>query len=74
MVLNGVLTFNATVRWDPIAKTITITFGNLTGGSATRLSGVTPKTAKYGPPAGLTDIAGNALPTATFTSPTASSF
>jgi hypothetical protein len=62
------VTFAGTVSWNPVTNTVRITVGGLTSGALSVQTGVPPKVAKYGPPANLTDVAGNGLPTSTFTS------
>lgn len=75
VVTNVVATFNGTVTWNPTARTLTVVFGTLRTGGASLQSGISAnKLAKWGPPAGLTDVAGNTLATSVFTSPTASGF
>jgi hypothetical protein len=75
MVTNVPVTFNGTVTWNPTTRKITITVGTLRAGGSALLSGISAnKTAKFGPPAGLTDVAGNSLPTSSFTTPTLSGF
>ncbi|MCA1683911.1 MAG: hypothetical protein LC708_02110 [Actinobacteria bacterium] len=62
------VTFAGTVSWNPVTNTVRITVAGLTSGALSVQTGVPPKVAKYGPPANLTDVAGNGLPTSTFTS------
>ncbi|MGR0162268.1 Ig-like domain-containing protein [Paenarthrobacter nitroguajacolicus] len=75
---SGSMTFsgsgsNASVlQWNPVAKTLVLTLGTMTG---TGNSTAQPlAAAKFSPASGLTDIAGNPLATTQFTSPTPSRF
>ncbi len=61
------------LEWNPAAKTVTITLGALVSGSPIGAS-QSADNAAFTPTSGLTDIAGNALSTSKFTSPTASRF
>lgn len=66
--------FTGTITWNPGANTVTITFGTVTSGAGSLKTGVTSNQAKYGPPAGLTDVAGNPLPVSNTTGQANSSF
>jgi hypothetical protein len=63
---------NSTITWDPTAKTLTITLGTFSTG--TLKTGVATAKQKYTPASGITDLAGNALSTTTFTDGTATGF
>ena len=66
--------YAGTLTWNPTSDTVTITVGAITSGGSALQIGVAAKQAKYGPPAGLTDVAGNGLSTATFTAGATSGF
>jgi hypothetical protein len=61
----------STLAWNPTAKTLTITLGTPSGSVSTNVS---PGKPSYTPDAALTDLAGNAISTATFTSGSNSNF
>lgn len=63
----------STVVWNPTTKTMAITLGELDSGTPNSTA-QSAAAAKFTPSSSLSDIAGNALPTTQFTSPTASSF
>ncbi len=56
---------NSTITWTPATNTLTITLG--APASGTLRTGVATKAQVYTPASGITDLAGNALSTATFT-------
>lgn len=75
VITSGNAIFGGTVNWNPSGNTFTITFGTLTSGARSLQTDVGTKTPRYGPPAGLTDVAGNSLPfSPAFTAPAASGF
>ncbi|MGJ3192901.1 hypothetical protein [Paenarthrobacter sp. FR1] len=75
---SGSMTFsgsgsNASVlQWNPVARTLTLTLGTMSGSGNTVAQN--PAAAKFTPASGLTDIAGNPIAPAQFTSPTTSRF
>jgi hypothetical protein len=64
---------SSTVRWDPTARTLTITLGSTTATTTLRTN-VNPVAPRYTPVATLTDLAGNAMAATQFTDSTASGF
>ncbi|SDX58316.1 hypothetical protein SAMN04487912_1195 [Arthrobacter sp. cf158] len=73
LTYRGTSTNASVLEWNPTAKTITITLGALVSGNPIS-SMQSADNAAFTPASGLTDIAGNALSTAKFTSAATSRF
>ena len=70
----GPATFvNSTVSWNPATSTLSVTLGALSTSSSVR-SNVALKANTYTDTGGRTDLAGNAVPTTTFTNGTTTRF
>jgi hypothetical protein len=62
----------STIVWDPKAAALTLTLGARSSGNVRTES--SPTAPQYTPATGITDLAGNALPTTTFVATTVSRF